>query len=126
MQTDYKEITGKIFDIRREQGQSVMGSVNNSMVVYETNAGDTDTISYTVYTSNYDWVLDRIWGRQTRKAEGAEDVSASWDAEIALRSTSPVTTYTVRYHGQILVMWVTPDALDQTQIRTVREKLALP
>lgn len=126
VQTDYKEITGKIFDIRREQGQSVMGSVNNSMVVYETNAGDTDTISYTVYTSNYDWVLDRIWGRQTRKAEGAEDVSASWDAEIALRSTSPVTTYTVRYHGQILVMWVTPDALDQTQIRTVREKLALP
>ena len=103
-----------------------MGSVNNIMVVYETNAGDTDTISYTVYTSNYDWVLDRIWGRQTRKAEGAEDVSASWDAETALRSTSPVTTYTVRYPGQILVMWVTPDALDQTQIRTVREKLALP
>lgn len=53
-------------------------------------------------------------------------MSASWDAETALRSTSPVTTYTVRYPGQILVMWVTPDALDQTQIRTVREKLALP
>lgn len=107
VQTDYKDMAGGIFDIRKEHGQSVMGSADTSMVVYETGTEDTDAIHYTVYTSQYDWVLNKIWGRQMKTLAGAEDVTAQWDAVNAVMSSATVTTYTVRYPEKILIMWVT-------------------
>lgn len=126
VQTDYKDMAGGIFDIRKEHGQSVMGSADTSMVVYETGTEDTDAIHYTVYTSQYDWVLNKIWGRQMKTLAGAEDVTAQWDAVNAVMSSATVTTYTVRYPEKILIMWVTEAPLDTAQIETVCKKLALP
>ncbi len=126
VQTDYKDMAGGIFDIRKEHGQSVMGSADTSMVVYETGTEDTDAIHYTVYTSQYDWVLKKIWGRQMKTMAGAKDVTAQWDAVNAVMSSTTVTTYTVRYPEKILIMWVTEAPLDTAQIETVCKKLALP
>ena len=102
------------------------GSADTSMVVYETSTGETDAIHYTVYTSKYDWVLNKLWGRQMETTAGAEDVTAQWEAVNAVMSTTTVTTYTVRYPEKILIMWVTVAPLDTAQIETVCKKLALP
>lgn len=126
VQMDYKDITGDISDIRKEHGQSFMGSADTSMVVYETSTGETDAIHYTVYTSKYDWVLNKLWGRQMETTAEAEDVTAQWEAVNAVISTTTVTTYTVRYPEKILIMWVTAAPLDTAQIETVCNKLALP
>ena len=103
-----------------------MGSADTSMVVYETGTEDTDAIHYTVYTSQYDWVLKKIWGRQMKTMAGAKDVTAQWDAVNAVMSSTTVTTYTIRYPEKILIMWVTEAPLDTAQIETVCKKLALP
>ena len=75
-------------------------------------------VSYYVYQSQYDWVLDTVWNQEVRKADQLAEVCAdAWDALDAFRTTKG--RYVVRYEDRILILKPGPEPLSQEQIDTI-------
>ena len=74
-----------------------------------------DRISYYIYESRYDWVLDAVWKQELEN--GRELNREDWDALGALCTDEG--RYAIRYEGRILILIPGPEPLKQDQIDTI-------
>ena len=66
---------------------------------------------YNVYETEYDWVLEEVWARETegKVNETRDDCTATWDAQEAFRNNAG--NYLVRYEN---VVWVICPSLKES------------
>lgn len=76
-----------------------------------------DRISYFVYESSYDWVLDAVWNQELKNAANTESCTEAWTAMDAFRKDSG--RYVVHYGNKILILNPGPEPLNQDQIDTI-------
>lgn len=76
-----------------------------------------DRISYFVYESSYDWVLDAVWNQELKNAANTESCTEAWAAMEAFRKDSG--RYVVHYGNKILILNPGPEPLNQAQIDTI-------
>ena len=76
-----------------------------------------DRISYFVYESSYDWVLDAVWNQELKNAANTESCTEAWAAMDAFRKDSG--RYVVHYGNKILILNPGPRPLNQDQIDTI-------
>lgn len=83
---------GALEDSFVDGSQSIFGSGLRCWLYYED-----AHISYSVYQSEHPWILKRIWNDELERKYNHEaiDVSALWDAEIALQNS--LGEYLIRY-----------------------------
>lgn len=128
LQSDYKEITGKIDLTDEGHFQGVLGSMSYFLVRYDetTNSvGDSsDSLWYYVYESSHSWILNKIWKQHLEKTDGARDCTQEWRAEAAVCSGSRGSIYTVLYQEKLLYLY-SNNPLDEEQIDIIRMKLKL-
>lgn len=93
---------------------------------YNLDYGD-DYFLYSIYQSDYDWVLDKVWECEAEhriRYGTIEDWASLWNAKEAYRNNG--NDYLVRYEDSILVLcFRTGEPLTQEQIDIIREKLDL-
>lgn len=121
--SDYRDISevSEIDDISRYQGESFFGRYYTYFIWSED-----DTVSYTVYRSEYDWVLDKIWNDELDKKvnESVTYCTEDWEATIAFKNNAD--EYLVRYENAILIFREYNDTiLTSDQINIIRNKLDL-
>lgn len=106
--------------IQLETQKSVLGSR-----VYHEAAQDDLTelnMTYTLYQSKYDWVLDRVWEEMSEYFPEDNVCAEEWEAEEALQGDNAL--YLVRYKEKILFLNEYAN-LTQEQIQVVRDRLEL-
>lgn len=118
VQADYKQMDGEITDQNTEQVSGVFGSLLSCAVDY-----DEDHLSYKVYESDSDWILERIW-QQTGEDFGVyKDCTENWKAVRAVKLDME-GTYLVRYPHKLLLLYC-GEALGEEQIQVIVDKLGL-
>ncbi len=120
--SDYREWNDAIEDISVHKDKNFLGSKTTCFVL-----GKKESVYYNIYKSKYTWTLDRIWEEELsgkKFNEEAEDCTAEWGAEKALRNR--IGTYYVRYKDSILIFSEDKDVdLLKEQIETILDKLDL-
>ena len=119
--SDYKDSTESIEDINIYHNESMFGGYNTYFIWSEN-----DTISYTIYRSDYKWILNRIWEDELDKKvnENVSYCSADWGAITAFKNNA--NEYLVRYDNTILIFRGYDDEdLTVDQINVIRNKLDL-
>lgn len=83
------------------------------------------SLSYTVYKTEHQWILDRIWDQQLEAAYNTNrtDCTDAWTAVAAFNNDQD--QYYVRYEDAILILSAKPVTLTDTQIDTVIDLLEL-
>lgn len=110
---------GHLGDIHLDGSTSVLGSGLRCWLYY-----DEESIYYYVYTSDHQWILDRIWKDEMERKynQTGTDVSQLWGAEEAIQNVRG--DYLVRYPDAVLIMNFAEDTvLSPEQIQTVRTAL---
>jgi len=152
VQEDYKEIEGEFTEGFYMETRGVLGSMRRGSSIYRgekyeelyrDDLGLDAYLTYTIYQSEHDWVLDLIWKKASEKLpEASSDDTKKWEAikaisgEVQLdyepllhfEQDTTVTKsernkiYLIRYEDKVIEIWE-PDALVQNQIDIIREKL---
>lgn len=79
-----------------------------------------ESLRYTIYSSPYEWVLDRIWKEETQNLT-TEEKNKGWSGK-KVASVSGI--YYVYYEQKILYLSV-EEPLTQEQIQVVESQLGL-
>lgn len=119
--SDYKDSNESIDDLNIYHSESMFGGYD-TYFIWASN----DTISYTVYRSEYDWILTKVWNDELDKKvnENVTYCSEDWEANIAFLNS--VNEYFVRYDNAILIFREYDDeSLTIDQINIIRTKLGL-
>lgn len=121
--SDYKNAVevSEITDLSEYQGESMFGSYFTYFIWAEN-----DTVAYTVYRSEHEWILNKIWEDELDKKvnESVTYCTQDWDANIAFINNA--YEYYVRYDDAILIFREYDDAnLSLDQIMIIRDKLDL-
>ena len=119
--SDYREFDEMIEEVTLYQEQNLFGNMQIYFIWYEE-----ECLSYQVYKSEHNWILDRIWEDEV----GAEfnikgtDYVKEWEAELAFRNK--IGEYYVRYEDVLFIFSEDKDiVLDSEQINIIRDKLKL-
>lgn len=104
--------------VGKEEVSSVFGSATYYAVEYEYS----NSVRYTVYESEYDWIMDRVWQEINEFGDLAEDRTEEWGAQSALVVDN--WQYLLRYQDKIVELYHA-DELNSEQISIIREKLDL-
>lgn len=127
LKTDYTESATPLEDITLYEEKNVFGQSKIYLISYEDTETDYNNgISYDVFTSEYDWILNRIWEKYTDFKEDAEVIECAkeWGAEAAYHVWQ--SRYVVRYENCILIFNDYSNiTLTQEQIDIIRDKLDL-
>ena len=127
LKTDYTECATPLEDITLYEEQNVFGQSMIYIISYEDTETDYNNgISYYVFTSEYDWILNRIWDKyaDTQKDLEVIEYAQEWGAKAAYHYWQ--SRYIVRYENCILLFNDYSDiALTQEQIDIIRDKLDL-
>lgn len=130
IQTDYMNESGETASFWGERQESILGKGWNCSVVFVTDGDkangvlpmETD-ISYHIYESKYEWVLDIFWANEIKsKYLDLQDCTEEWNAKQALCEEKKMGVYKIRYPGKVISIFVTPK-LEESQMLRVREKL---
>ena len=127
-QNDYKQVDGEVFYTNYERSETIFGSRLYGVVDY----GDPeeeepeDWLSYTVYRSDFPWVLEKTWETEASdgRTKASAEVAARWGAEEARTDLLIPETLYLRYKDAVLTF----DAREipgENQIAVIREKLEL-
>lgn len=119
--SDYKYNEAIIEDISIYHQENIFGGYD-TYFIWATN----DTVSYTVYRSEYTWILDKIWEDELKKKvnENITYCSENWEANIAFKNNAD--EYLVRHDNSILIFREYDDIdLTNEQINIIRDKLNL-
>ena len=127
-QNDYKPVDGEVFYTNYERSETIFGSRLYGVVDY----GDPeeeepeDWLSYTVYRSDFPWVLEKTWETEASdgRTKASAEVAARWGAEEARTDLLIPETLYLRYKDAVLTF----DAREipgENQIAVIREKLEL-
>lgn len=118
---DLTDTAGKIKDTFNTSSSSIFGSTSYHSMHYE-NA----SISYEIYKTDHDWILDIIWDYHLSKpsSDSLVDCTDLWGAEIAYHNE--IVVYFVRYDDVILFFRVY-DHLEVTEehVAIIRDALGL-
>lgn len=102
VQADYREIDGNLEGFF-EQTRSVLGEAYHGDVTYS----ETETLSYEVYHSPYQWVIAKTWERICRKQDYLTDCKDLWNAREAYqRGKDGVYWYYVKYPEYVVRIYV--------------------
>lgn len=127
LKTDYTESATELEYVRGYEEQNILGQSKVYIISYvDTETDYNNGISYDVFTSKYDWILNRIWEKYTDFKEDSDVIECTqeWEADIAYQVTQG--RYIVRYDDIILIFNDYSDhVLTQDQIDIIREKLDL-
>lgn len=108
---------GEPDDLYLEDWSTIFGSVRQYTVYY-----GRDMLRYTVYESDFDWVLDKIWAESTDALNWETGDAEPWGAEEVV--TRFGSSYVVRWADGILVFYgMGEEPLTGEQIGTVLEAL---
>lgn len=127
LKTDYAECATELEEIILYEDQNVFGQSKIYIISYEDTETDYNNgTSYYIFSSEYEWIMDRIWKRYTDFKEDYEVVECSeeWGADAAYYVVGG--EYSVRYDNTILIfndydnITITGD-----QINIIRDKLDL-
>lgn len=100
-----------------EDWSTVFGSVRQITLYY-----DQGMLRYTVWESDFDWVLDKIWKESTEASNWEPGDTAPWDAEEV--RTRLGDSYVVRWEDSILAFYgMADEPLTGEQIGTVVDAL---
>ena len=97
-------------DVSMYQDTTVFGSRYTCRMHTEDNQ-----VSYYIYKSKYDWVLDAVWNQELE--HGLPLIREDWDALDAVRTEEG--RYAIRYEDRILILIPGPELLSQTQIDSI-------
>lgn len=106
--------------LQLETQKSVLGSRVYHEAIYD-NPNELDR-TYTLYQSEYDWVLDRVWEEMSEYFPKDNICTEEWGAQEALKGDNAL--YLVRYENKILFLNEHTN-LTQEQIQVVRNRLEL-
>ena len=127
LKTDYTECATPLEDITLYEEQNIFGQSKTYLISYEDTETDYNNgISYDVFTSEYDWIMNRIWDKYTDFKEGTEVIECAqeWGAKEAYHKWQ--SRYIVRYENCILIFDdYSGITLTQEQIDIIRDKLDL-
>lgn len=104
---------GELEDVTVDGSGSVFGYASRYWLEYEE-----DTISYQVYETQHQWILDRIWEEclDGRYNEDKTACTEAWNADLAYRNN--LGTYYVRYEDAIIIfsggedIYLTPEQIE--------------
>ena len=116
---DYRSISDEISNVNVEKSRNLLGSMEKYDVEYEESS-----ISYEIYDSTQEWILDRIWERQKENSKNLRDCSAEWGTTAAAGEFWGFPVYYVRVPGKIFVLREV-EILDQEQIACICEKMQI-
>lgn len=110
---------GTVQDTYRSGSASIFGSQRHYSLYYE----DTN-LSYDLYETEHDWLLDKVWEYKLTYARNAErtDCTGLWGALTAYQNESG--EYYVRYDDAILILNIDMD-LTEEQAAAIRSALGL-
>lgn len=127
MKEDYMEYHAALEKITVYDDRNIFGTGQTYLVSYEDTDSDyTNGIYYEVYSSEVDWIMDKIWKLETEMRGKGErtDCTKEWDADVAFYDENK--EYFVRYENMILRFEDYDEiVLTQDQISIIRDKLDL-
>ena len=93
------EDLGRLAEAEFHQRRSIFGSATSCTLEYEE-----EYVYYYVYTSQYHWVIDKIWKEMVIDDYHTmeEDVTDLWNAELAYKTG--LDTYSVKYPDAVLII----------------------
>ena len=132
IQADYSDRAGEITYTDSGAADGVLGSIRYFYVTVRVQDGAdtgsagigvTESLSYTIYQSSHAWILDRLWGQEIKRFDGAKDCAGEWQAlrAVCVREDG-ITRYLVRCGDRLIVFW-TETAPDSRGLAVIREKL---
>lgn len=124
--SDYMEMVPKISSINLYEDNNILGSRQVYVIFHEYVEGEeSHGLIYEKYTSEVDWIMDRIWQVTVGEIDEVKRVECTkeWGARNAF---STGYKYFVRYENTIFVFSDYEEkALTQNQIHIIRDKLEL-
>ena len=127
MKEDYVEFRGEVESITLYDDRNILGRSQKYLISYEDREdGLSSSLHYFKYSSEVEWIMDRIWQLETDMWSGDEweECTQEWEANIAFYDGNK--TYCVRYDDIILIFDDYDErVLAQEQIDIIRDKLEL-
>lgn len=113
-----KEQAFQVEGIDQYRTKSIFGTKEGYWMTYQNQ--QEESLRYTIYSSPYEWVLDRIWKEETQNLT-TEEKNKGWSGK-KVASVSGI--YYVYYEQKILYLSV-EEPLTQEQIQVVESQLGL-
>lgn len=115
-----KEQAFQVEGIDQYRTKSIFGTKEGYWMTYQNQNQQEESLRYTIYSSPYEWVLDRIWKEETQNLT-TEEKNKGWSGK-KVASVSGI--YYVYYEQKILYLSV-EEPLTQEQIQVVESQLGL-